>query len=103
MVNIYLIQLVGVILLVAGFIALMASSQVFGTRLSPAEKRRVSDEWNRRGDVYRLPISMETIISILMFFSGVVLLLWSKFNLCGFLAYWLPPMPEIVKLFLSCG
>ncbi len=102
MVNIYLIQLVGVLLISAGLIALTASSHVFGTPLSPAEKRRASDEWNRRGDVSRLPINLEAVVSVLFLFGGIGILAWSKFSLCAFLAYWLPSLPEIVKLFLTC-
>ncbi len=102
MANIYLIQLVGVILVAAGVIALTAASHVFGTRLSPTEKRRASDEWNRRSDVYRLPVSFETVVSLLFFLGGMGILAWSKFSLCEFLTYWLSPLPEAVKLFLAC-
>jgi hypothetical protein len=101
--NTYLIQLVGVILTIAGLIALTASTHLFGTRRSPAERRRASDEWNRRRNVYRLPINLETIASTLVLLGGVGILTWSKFNLCAFLAYWLPPLPEAVRLFLSCS
>jgi len=86
----------------AGMIALTASVHLFGTPLSPAEKRRASDEWNRRRDVYRLPISFETIASMIFFLGGIGILTWSKFNLCAFLAYWLPSLPEAIQLFLSC-
>jgi len=103
MANVYLIQLVGVILTVAGLIALTASTHLFGTRLSPAERQRASDEWNRKRNVYRLPINLETITSTLFLLGGVGILTWSKFNLCAFLAYWLPPLPEAVRLFLSCS
>jgi len=102
MANVYLVQLVGVILAVAGMMALTASARVFGTPLSPAEKRRSSDEWNRRRDVYRLPINIETIASIVFFLGGIGILAWSKFNLCAFLAYWFPPLPEAMRLLLSC-
>jgi hypothetical protein len=100
--NIYLIQLVGVMLAAAGIIALMASVHLFGTPLSPAEKRRASDEWNRRRDAYRLPINLETVASAIFFLGGIGILTWSKFELCAFLAYWLPPLPDALRLLLSC-
>jgi hypothetical protein len=100
--NVYLIQLVGALLTAAGIIAMMASVHLFGTPLSPAEKRRASDEWNRRRDAYRLPINLETVASAMIFLGGVGVLTWSKFELCAFLAYWLPPLPDAVRLLLSC-
>jgi hypothetical protein len=102
MTNIYLIQLVGVILGIAGMVALTVSAHLFGTPLSPAEKRRASDEWNRRRDAYRLPINLETIASAAFLLGGLGILTWSKFELCAFLAYWLPPLPEAIRLLLSC-
>lgn len=102
MANIFLIQLIGVMLATAGVIALTASAHLFGTPVSPAEKRRASDEWNRRKDAYRLPISLETIAALAFFLGGIWILNWSKFNLCEFLAYWLPSLPGAVRLLLSC-
>ena len=100
----FLIQLVGVALAVAGFIALTAAAHVFGTPLSPAERRRASDEWNRRRDAraYRLPLNLETFTSTIFFLGGIGILVWSKFELCSFLEYWVPSLPEIAKLVLSC-
>jgi hypothetical protein len=103
MANNQLIQLVGVVLTVAGLIALTASARVFGTPLSPAEKRRASDEWNRKKDIYRLPINPESIISAIFFLGGIGILIWSKFEFCAFLAYWLPSLPDAIKVLLSCG
>jgi hypothetical protein len=102
MANIFLIQLVGVMLAIAGMIALTVSAHLFGTPLSPAEKRRASDEWNRRKDAYRLPISLEAIAATIFFLGGIGILTWSKFNLCAFLAYWLPSLPATIRLLLSC-
>jgi hypothetical protein len=99
---IFLIQLIGVALAVAGFIALTASAHLFGRPLSPAEKQRASDEWNRRKKVFRLPLTLETIVSFFFFFGGIGILLWAGFDLCAFLAYWLPPLPEVARLVLSC-
>jgi hypothetical protein len=98
----HLIQLVGVVLTTAGLISLTASAHVFGTPLSPAEKRRASDEWNRRRDTYRLPINMEAIVSAIFFFSGIGILIWSKFEFCTFFFYWFPSTPEAIRVLLSC-
>jgi hypothetical protein len=94
--------MVGVILTVAGIIALTASAHLFGTPMSPAERRRASDEWNRRTKVYRLPLNLETIISGIFFLGGIGILVWSKFEHCAFLAYWLPSLPDVARLLLSC-
>jgi len=102
MANIYLIQLVGVMLATAGIIALTASAHLFGTPLTPAEKRRASDEWNRRRDTRRLPINPETIASIVFFLGGIGILNWAKFNFCDFLAYWVPTLPGAIRVLLSC-
>jgi len=102
MANIYLTQLVGVMLTAAGMIALMASAHLFGTPLTPADRKKASDEWNRRANVYNLPISLSTIISTIVFLSGIGILTWSKFNLCVFLGYWVPTLPEAIKLLLTC-
>lgn len=102
MADMFLVQLVGVALAVAGFIALTASARVFGTPVTPAEKRRASDEWNRRRDVRRLPINLDTIASSIFFLGGIGILVWSKFNLCIFLSYWLPSLPPAVHILLSC-
>jgi|ERR1044071_8409464 hypothetical protein len=97
-----LIQLVGVVLTLAGLIALTASAHVFGTPMSPAEKQRASDEWNRRRDAYRLPVNLDAVISAIFLLGGISILAWSKFELCAFLSYWLPPLPDAIKLLLSC-
>jgi hypothetical protein len=102
MASIFLIQLVGLVLAIAGTIGLTASAHLFGIPLSRTEKRRASDEWNRRRDVYRLPLSLETIAATIFLLGGIGILTWSKFNLCAFLAYWLPSLPETVRLLLSC-
>jgi hypothetical protein len=100
--NLFLIQLVGVVLAVAGMIALTVSARLFSTPLSPAERQRASDEWNRKRDVYRLPINLETIASTIFLLGGIGILVWSKFELCAFLAYWLPSTPDVMRLLLSC-
>ena len=97
-----LIQLIGVVLTMAGLISLMASAHVFGIPLSPAEKRRASDEWNRKRDAYRLPVNLETVVSAIFFLGGIGILIWSKFEYCAFLAYWLPTLPDAVKVLLAC-
>ena len=102
MVNIYLTQLVGVMLAGAGMLALMASAHLFGTPLTPADRKKASDEWNRRANGFSLPISLSTILSTVVFLGGIGILTWSKFNACVFLGYWLPTLPEAIKLLLTC-
>lgn len=102
MADIFIIQLVGVVLAISGFIALTASAGLFGYPLSPADKRRASDEWNRKGNTSRLPVSLETIVSTLFLIGGIGIMIWSQFDLCRFLAYWFPPLPDLAKLVLSC-
>jgi|SRR5215208_3788915 len=102
MANAYLIQLVGVIVTIAGAIALTISAGLFGTPSSPAEKRRASDDWNRRKDIYRLPVNPESVVSVIFFLGGIGILVWSNFNPCAFLAYWWPALPDAVRLLLSC-
>jgi hypothetical protein len=94
--------MVGLVLAVAGLIALTASAHLFGTPVSPAERQRASDEWNRRKNIYRLPLNLETIISLIFFLGGIGILIWSKFEYCAFLAYWLPSLPDVARLLLSC-
>ena len=97
--NPYFIQLVGIILTVAGMVALTAAAHIFGKPLSRDERLRTGD---RRSNVSRLPINLETIASAVVFLAGIGILTWSKFNLCAFLAYWLPDVPLAIKLFLAC-
>lgn len=100
--NLFLIQFIGVVLVVAGMIALMAATHLFGTPLTRAERRRASDEWNRRKDLYRLPFNFEVIVASIVFLGGIGILMWSGFNFCAFLVYWLPSLPEAVSLLLAC-
>jgi hypothetical protein len=102
MANEHMIHLVGVVLTVAGSIALIASAHVFGSPQSPADKRQASDEWNRRRDTYRFPVDLEMIVSAIFFVGGIAILIWSRFELCAFLAYWLPSMPAAIRVLLSC-
>lgn len=102
MAEIFLIQLIGVVLFLTGFIALTASAGLLGSPLSPAERRRASDEWNRSHNARRLLIPIETIVSTIFLLGGIGILIWSSFELCSFLAYWFPPLPDLAKLVLSC-
>jgi hypothetical protein len=102
MANLFLLQMIGLVLAAAGLIALTASAHLFGTPLSPAEKHRASNDWNRSQNTYRLPLNLDTIASSLCFLAGIGILAWSKFELCSFLAYWLPSLPAIARSVLSC-
>jgi len=99
MANTYFIQLIGVLLTAAGMIALITSAYLYGTPLTRAEKREAGRE---RGNVHRLPFNLETLISSAFLLAGVGMLTWTKFNLCAFLAHWLPGLPEALKLLMSC-
>jgi hypothetical protein len=100
--NIFLIQMIGFVLTVAGMIALTASTHLFGTPMSHVERQRASDEWNRKRSVYRLPLNLETIVSGIFFLSGIGILIWSKFEFCAFLAFWMPSLPDVARVLLSC-
>lgn len=99
MTNPFLIQLIGVLLVAAGMIALIAAASAFGKPLTREERLEIG-----KGDesAYRLPINLETIAATAVFLAGMGLLWWSKFNFCAFLAYWLPDLPEAIRLLISC-
>ena len=101
MADIYLIQLIGVLLTTAGVAALSASAFLYGTPLTREEKRNMDRKWEHR-NTYRLPIRLETMVSAVFFLGGLGILGWSKFDLCSFLAHWLPELPEALRLLLSC-
>lgn len=97
--NPYLIQLIGVLLVGAGIIALIAAASLFGKPLTREERLEIG-----KGDknVYRLPINLETIGSTAVLLAGLGILWWSNFKFCAFLAYWVPDLPELIRLLLSC-
>ena len=78
--NIYLVQLVGVLLTGTGMAALTVSSYLYGKPLSRDERRRIGEN---RSNFRRLPINLEAIISAAFFLGGMGILAWSKFN-CSF-------------------
>ena len=88
MTNLYFIQLIGVLLTLAGAVALTAAAHIFGTPLTDKEEERY--KLGKGGNWYRLPINLETIASAAVFLAGIGVLKWSNFNLCAFLAHWLP-------------
>ena len=97
--NLYVIQLVGVLLMAAGLAALIASAYVYGRPLTRDGKGRRGHERNRmRG----LPIHLETIASSAFVLVGLGILNWSNFNICAYLAYWLPGLSDSIKFWLSC-
>jgi hypothetical protein len=98
MTNPYLIQLVGILLTGAGMVALTAAAHIFGTPLTYEERR----ELRKDGNWYRLPLNLETIASGAVFLAGIGMLTWSKFELCSFLAYWVPNLDAGIKFWLSC-
>ena len=99
MTNPYFIQLIGIILTVAGMIALTATSHLFGKPLARDERHRMGE---RQSNVSRLPINLETIASAFVFLAGIGILTWTKFSLCAFLIYWLPDLPVAIQFWLAC-
>jgi len=97
--DVYIVQLIGILLTAAGAIALAASAVLFGTSLTRQERRR---EGYRAGNVYRMPFNLETIASTLFLLTGIAILSWTKFDACAFLDRWLPDLPEAARIFLSC-
>jgi hypothetical protein len=96
--DIYFIQLIGVLITAAGVVALIVSAKLYGTPLTREEQERSG----QRGDSYRLPINLTTIASAAFFLGGIGILTWSKFDMCSFLGYWIPNLPEALRIFLSC-
>ena len=102
MTKFYFIQLVGVVLTVLGMIALTATSAtsyLYGKPLSRDERLRMGE---KRTNIRRMPINLETIITVVFFLGGMGILSWSKFSLCIFLTYWLPNLPDALIFLLSC-
>ncbi|HEU0291377.1 MAG TPA: hypothetical protein VFR47_01485 [Anaerolineales bacterium] len=99
MANPYVIQLVGVLLTAAGLAALTASAYVYGRSLRRDEKQRMGRE---RKDMRRLPMNVETIASTAFVLIGLGILNWSNFNICAYLAYWLPSFSSSIKFWLAC-
>jgi hypothetical protein len=98
MANPYFIQLIGLLLTLAGMIALTASAKCFGTPLTRGEQRSSG----QRGNSYSLPINWSAPASGAFFLGGMGMLTWSEFDMCPFLGYWMTNLPEALKLFLSC-
>jgi len=97
--NPYVIQLMGVLLTAAGLAALTASAYVYGRPLTRNEKFRMG---NDRRNARRLPLNLETIASTVFVLIGLGILNWSNFNLCAYLAYWLPSLSSSLRFWLSC-
>jgi|SRR5678810_1085252 len=97
MANIYTLQLVGVLLVAAGLAALTASAYVFGRPFTRDERSRTGRNSSRH-----VPINLQTIASAAFVLSGMSVLAWSKFDICAYLAYWLPSLSEAIRFWLSC-
>lgn len=94
----YFIQLIGIVMVLAGLVALTAASLLFGTPLDYDEKRRLG----KTGNVTRLPINLETIASAAVLLGGLGILARSNFELCPFLDYWLPSISSVYQVLLAC-
>jgi hypothetical protein len=97
--NPYVIQLVGVLITAAGIAALTASAYVYGRSLRRDERSRMGKQ---RQPARRLPMNPETVASMAFVLLGLGILNWSNFNLCAYLAYWLPGLSTSLKFWLSC-
>jgi hypothetical protein len=97
--NPYIVQLIGVLLTAAGLAALTASAYIYGRPLSRNEQRKMGNE---KKNARRLPLNLETIASTTFVLIGLGILNWSNFNLCAYLAYWLPSLSSSIKFWLSC-
>lgn len=100
--NIYIVQLIGVLITGAGVLALTASTYLYGTPLTREEKRKAGRNGHPSGMTYRLPFKLETLASALFLLGGIGILTWSKFELCPFLAHWLPDLPGAVRFLWTC-
>lgn len=97
--NLYIIQLIGVLLTAAGLAALTACAYVYGRPLTRDERLKMGKE---RKHMRRLPLNPETIASTAFVLIGLGVLNWSNFNVCAYLAYWLPSLSQSIKFWLSC-
>jgi hypothetical protein len=97
--NLYIIQLIGVLLTAAGLAAFVASAYVYGRPLTRDERLGMR---NGKKPIRRLPINPETIASTAFVLIGLGILNWSNFNVCAYLAYWLPGLSDSIKFWLSC-
>jgi hypothetical protein len=89
----------GVLLTAAGLAALTAAAYVYGRPLTRNEKFRMG---NDRKNSRRLPLNLETIASTVFVLIALGILNWSNFNLCAYLAYWLPSLSSSLRFWLSC-
>jgi hypothetical protein len=97
--NPYVIQLVGVLITAAGLAAFVASAYAYGDPLTRGEKLRPGKQGK---NTRRLPLRRETIASSAFVLLGLGILNWSNFNLCAYLAYWLPSLSNSMQFWLSC-
>jgi hypothetical protein len=97
--NPYIIQLVGVLITAAGLAALIASAYVYGKPLTRDEKLRLGKQGK---NTRHRPLRRETIASSAFVLLGLGILNWSNFNVCAYLAYWLPGLSNSIQFWLSC-
>ncbi|HKI54639.1 MAG TPA: hypothetical protein VJ987_10985 [Anaerolineales bacterium] len=97
--NPYIIQSIGLTITAIGILALVALTNLYGRPLSDEERLRMGE---KSRSLYRLPINIETIIAALILLVGIGILGWSKFDLCTFVSYWMPNLPNAFMATLKC-
>ena len=97
--NTYTIQFIGLAMTAIGVIALVAVRTVYGRPLTNEERLRMGE---KSRSLYRLPINIETMIAALILLAGIGILGWSKFDLCTFVSYWIPNLPNVFMATLRC-
>jgi hypothetical protein len=100
--NYYILQLRGILLALTGMAGLALAGQVFGRRLNASEKRRLGDDWAQKSTVYRLPFRWETLLFLGFILGGGYMLAVTHFEVCRFLAYWLPDLPQAARMMFAC-
>jgi hypothetical protein len=98
--NPFIVQSIGLLVSAIGVLALISFTTIFGRPLSDEEKLRVGE---KKRDLYRLPVNIETIISTIILVAGIGILKWANFDPCSFIAYWLPDLPRTVMVALHCN
>lgn len=97
--NVFLIQLLGVILTGAGLLGWSIYAAVYGMPLTNSEQRRTHGH-HSGSQVFSLPINMETLALGLLIAAGVGILTLTHFSACAFIGYWWADAPASILNFI---